>query len=315
MIHKTLDVVIVNWNTGPLIAEAVTSIVQHHDNLVLSVIIVDNASSDDSIAHVEALPSLPFQLQIIKNQQNRGFAAACNQGASVANGDYLLFLNPDTRLLEYSLSVPLAFMKQSENADAGICGIQLQDESGHVASTCARFPSLGVFVAQVLGLNKMPWFRSWSMHMSEWDHDKAREVDHVIGAFYLTRRSLFDLLGGFDERFFVYLEDLDFSLRASESGWRTVYLVEAQAFHLGGGASHQVKAKRLFYSLCSRLLYGYKHFSKLNAWILLLITITVEPCTRLALALARRSFNEASNTMRAYKMLLKSIPRIITSNK
>ncbi|MBU1730692.1 glycosyltransferase family 2 protein [Patescibacteria group bacterium] len=306
-----MDVVLVNWNAGPQLAEAVTSIAQHHHNLVSSVIIIDNASIDDSLAQVEAFTGLPFQLQIIRNADNRGFGAACNQGAAVATEDYLLFLNPDTCLLADSLSVPLSFMEQPENTGVGICSIQLLDESGRVARSCARFPSLGIFLAQVLGLNKLPWFRSWGTHMSEWDHAKTREVDHVIGAFYLVRRSLFESLGGFDERFFVYLEDLDFSLRARQAGWRTVYLTEAQAFHAGGGTSRQVKARRLFYSLRSRLLYGFKHFSKLNAWLLLLITITVEPCTRLALALLRRSSGEASNTLSAYRMLLTSIPRII----
>jgi GT2 family glycosyltransferase len=308
---ELLDIVIVNWNAGLQLAEAVTSIVQHHDNLVLSVIIVDNASSDDSIARVEALPSLPFQLQIIRNKQNRGFAAACNQGAALATGYYLLFLNPDTRLLENSLSVPQAFMKQSENADAGICGIQLQDESGHVARTCARFPSLGIFVAQVLGLNKVSWFRSWGTHMSEWDHGKAREVDHVIGAFYLTRRSLFELLGGFDERFFVYLEDLDFSLRAREAGWRTVYLAEAQAFHLGGGASHQVKARRLFYSLRSRLLYGFKHFTPWQEWALLGVTLSLEPVIRSMVSLLRGGIEDVQTTLKAYVMLYRDMPNIL----
>jgi GT2 family glycosyltransferase len=130
-------------------------------------------------------------------------------------------------------------MKQSENADVGICGIQLQDDSGHIARSCARFPSLRIFAMQALGLNTLPWFRSWGMHMLEWDHGKTREVDHVIGAFYLMRRALFESLGGFDERFFVYLEDLDFSLRARKAGWSSVYLATTQAFHAGGGVSNQ----------------------------------------------------------------------------
>ncbi|MFH2025875.1 MAG: glycosyltransferase family 2 protein [bacterium] len=307
-----MDVVLVNWNAGPQLAEAVTSIAQHHHNLVSSVIIIDNASIDDSLAQVEAFTGLPFQLQIIRNADNRGFGAACNQGAAMATEDYLLFLNPDTCLLENSLSAPLSFMEQPENTGVGICSIQLLDESGRVARSCARFPSLGIFLAQVLGLNKLPGFRSLGQQMAEWDHSGGtRDVDQVIGAFFLVRRSVFESLGGFDERFFVYFEEVDFSLRARQAGWRTVYLTEAQTFHAGGGTSRQVKAKRLFYSLRSRLLYGFKHFSKLNAWLLLLITITVEPCARLALALSRRSSGEASNTLSAYRMLLTSIPRII----
>ena len=311
MLAKMLNIVIVNWNADRQLADCLKSI-RAFGHSPGSVIVVDNASNDDSLAGVEML-SLP--IKIIRNAYNRGFGAACNQGAAMASGDYLLFLNPDTRLLEHSLSVPLSLMEQPENAGIGICGIQLLDESGHIVRSCARFPSLGIFVAQALGLNKLPGFRSWGTHMSEWDHTTTREVDHVVGAFYLIRRSLFESLGGFDERFFVYLEDLDFSLRSRQAGWQTVYLAEAQAFHAGGGVSRQVKATRLFYSLRSRLLYGFRHFSKLSAWLLLLITIAVEPCTRLAFALARRSSGEASNTLSAYRMLLTSIPRIIISNK
>ena len=310
-----LDIVIVNWNSGPQLAGAVLSINQHSHNLVSSVIIVDNAYTDDSLSHVKSLTALSLPLRIIRNTENRGFSAACNQGAALASSEFLLFLNPDTRLFENSLQEPIAFMQRPESADVGIVGIQLVDEHNHITRSCARFPSLGIFLGQALGVNRLPGLRHLNMHMSEWVHDKTETVDHVIGAFYLMRRSLFESLGGFDERFFVYLEDLDFSLRAHQAGRRIVYLAEAQAFHAGGGTSRQVKAQRLFYSLRSRLLYGFKHFSKLSAWLLLLLTITVEPCTRMALALARRSSGEASNTLSAYRMLLTSIPRIIISNK
>jgi GT2 family glycosyltransferase len=149
------------------------------------------------------------------------------------------------------------------------------------------------------------------MHRSEWEHDKTATVDHVIGAFYLIRRSLFDSLGGFDERFFVYLEDLDFSLRAYQAGWRSVYLTGVQAFHAGGGTSAQVMATRLFYSLRSRLFYGFKHFSVYRAWGLLFITLALEPWIRLGVALLRGSWRDASHTLHAYVLLVKSLPDVL----
>lgn len=306
-----ISIVIVNWNAGNQLMDAVTSIAEFHHGLVASVIIVDNASADDSLVLVEKIQEWPFQLKIIRNADNLGFAAACNQGAAKATTPYLLFLNPDTRLFKNSLSQPLVFMENEGNQRVGICGIQLIDEEGHVARSCARFPSFLTFLLQSVGLNKLPRFSGFSLHMAEWGHANTQEVDHVIGAFFLVRRSLFEQLHGFDQRFFVYLEDLDFSRRVSLIGWKSIYLIEAQAFHAGGGTSRQVKATRLFYSLRSRLLYGFKHFSKAKAWGLLFVTCVIEPCTRLMFALLRRQWGDALHTFQAYLMLVKSLPEIL----
>ena len=250
-------------------------------------------------------------LEVIRNNDNLGFARACNQGAAVCGARYLLFLNPDTEVFETSLIAPLAFMEYAENSDVGICGIQLVDEKGHISRTCARFPSLLRFVAQAIGINKVPGLQSTGVHMLDWDHAQPSRVDHVIGAFFLVRRSLFDALKGFDERYFVYLEDIDFSLRASKTGWKSVYLTDAQAYHAGGGTSGQIKDTRLFYSLSSRLLYGLKHFSPWQAWMLLGLTLVVEPLSRSAFSLLRGGMRDVGNTWRGYRMLYRDVPDIL----
>ena len=137
-----LDIIVVNWNVGDLLAGVVTSIVRYHHNLVSSIIIVDNASTDDSLMQVEAIHSLPCQLTIIRNRENRGFAAACNQGAALATSDFLLFLNPDTRLFENSLPKPLEYLQLPENSSIAIVGIQLIDENNQITRSCSRFPTL-----------------------------------------------------------------------------------------------------------------------------------------------------------------------------
>ena len=307
-----LAIVIVNWNAGNQLADVVKSVALYHHDLVLTVIIVDNASSDDSLYQVNILKDLPFQIKVVHNSYNRGFGAACNQGAALTNCDYLLFLNPDTRLFDNSMLVPLAYLHDQNNHDVGIVGIQLLDDQKCIARSCARFPTLGMFAVQALGINRFQGLRHLSMHMMEWEHDETRVVDHVIGAFFLMRHSLFKSLRGFDERFFVYLEDLDLSLRARKAGYKSVYLSDSQAFHLGGGTSRQIKAQRLFYSLSSRLLFGFKHFSQSNAWGLLFITLTIELLNRLALALFKVSWRDASNTLQAYGYLLQSLPNLIS---
>jgi GT2 family glycosyltransferase len=288
-----VSIIIVNWNAGSQLAEVIASITKFHHSLVSSVIIIDNASTDDSLAQVEALKNLPFQLEVIRNQENRGFGAACNQGAALADSPYLLFLNPDTRIFESSLSVPLAFMEDGENQNVGIVGAQLM---------CA---------AQSIGLNRLLGLHHLNMHMTDWAHDKTRSVDHVIGAFYLMRRSIFVALDGFDERFFVYLEDLDLSLRAHQEGYQSVYLADAQAFHAGGGTSRQVKAHRLFYSLRSRLMYGFKHFHPWQAWSLVLITLSIEAFTRTGFSLMSDGIAGVRNTWSAYGMLWRELGSIL----
>lgn len=308
-----LTIVIVNWNSGAQLAKTVVSITQYHQKLVSEVIIVDNASVDDSLASVEEFTALPFQLHIIRNTENRGFGAACNQGAVLANSEYLLFLNPDACLFKGSLPVPLAFLLRPENMDVGIVGIQLVDENNHISRSCARFPSFGIFLAQAFGLNRSPGLRHLTQFMSEWSHEVTQQVDQVMGAFFLIRHSLFESLAGFDERFFVYFEEVDLSLRARHAGWRSVYLAEAQAFHAGGGISRQVKAHRLFYSLRSRLLYGFKHFTRWQAWALVGVTLILEPVSRTIFSLLRGGIRDIRDTLKAYGMLYQELPSILNN--
>jgi hypothetical protein len=303
---KHINIIIVNWNAGKQLADCINSINQYHDNLVESIIIVDNASEDDSITSLlKETSSSKTPIEVIRNNKNKGFGAACNQGATLATADYLLFLNPDTLLFENSLTIPYQFMLNPENEKTGICGIQLIEESGKVSRSCARFPTPLLFFLHSLGLNKIKYLHKYDMHMHNWAHDSTQIVDHVIGAFFLVHKELFNKLNGFDERYFVYLEDIDFSLRMkTQLGLLSIYLTDAQAFHKGGGTSSQVKAHRLFYSLRSRMLYAFKHFSSINAWLVMATTLLVEPITRILLAIAKINISDVKNVWNGYRMLI-----------
>lgn len=303
----SVDVVIVNWNAGEQLLSCVNSVISCESGIIGKVIIVDNGSSDNSASPVEGISNV----LLIRAGENLGFGRACNLGALHSTADYLLFLNPDTVVVAESISVPIAFMERAENVSVGICGIQLYDDNGHVSRSCARFPSLKIFTAQALGLNRLSIFKNMSTHMSSWAHDNTQVVDHVIGAFYLIRRSLFLSLNGFDERFFVYLEDLDLSLRAYRLGYLSVFIADAQAFHAGGGTSRQVKARRLFYSLRSRLQFGFKHFPYWQAWTLVVVTCFFEPMTRTVWCLAGADREGVRNTWLAYRMLWSDLGRIV----
>ena len=306
----SLDIIIVNWNSGDQLTNCLTSIAEACcDEFILArVCVVDNASQDDSLKNME---SYKLPIQIVLNKANRGFAAACNQGAKESQADYLLFLNPDIRLYTDSLTRPLTFMQQPTASDAGIVGIQLIDDNGEISRSCTRFPTPRHFFSKMLGVDRMFPRYCPSHFMLEWDHRESRQVDQVMGAFFLVRRPLFELLNGFDERFFVYFEDLDFSIRVHRAGWKSFYLAEAQAYHKGGGTSAQVKSTRLLYYLQSRILYGYKYFSWGVATSLAVGTLLLEPLLRLVLAIGRRSGTEAVETIKGYLKLWRSTPIIL----
>ncbi len=125
----------------------------------------------------------------------------------------------------------------------------------------------------------------------------------VIGAFYLVRRTVFEALAGFDERFFVYLEDLDFSVRAAAAGWECWYLASSRAYHRGGGTSERAKDSRLFYSLRSRLQYASKHFGQGGAAAVWLSTLVFEPVVRVGAAAASLQGARIAETLRGYLRL------------
>lgn len=302
-----IDIVIVNWNAGVQLKECIESIDSCAMKFISRITIVDNGSTDGSVELIERTN----KVKVVRTGENLGFASACNIGAQSGNSPYILFLNPDTRLESDSLAVPYSFMQQTENMGVGICGIQLADEQGNISKTCARFPTLLRLVSSSLGLVKFPGLKASGMRMREWNHQESRKVDQVMGAFFFCRRKVFELCEGFDERFFVYFEEVDVAKRSSLLGWSTWYLTEARAFHKGGGTSQQVKAHRLFYSLRSRILYAFKHFPAWQAWSLLVITNLIEPLTRSAWCFLRGDLTGAKHTWCAYKMLWRSMRSIL----
>jgi hypothetical protein len=296
----------VDYDAGILLRECLASLASRPPifGSLNRVVVVDNASGEPSQRHIQEL-SLPIVL--MRNEENIGFAAACNQGARCSEADYLLFLNPDTRLEKNSLDVPARFLSAAENRDVGIVGIQLMDDRGRVSPTCRRFPTPSHYWNRALGLERISRSRFPTGGMEDFDHGHSRQVDQVMGAFFFVRRGVFEALGGFDERFFVYFEEIDFSLRALQVGWRSVFLSEAQAFHTGCGTTDKVKARRLFYSLRSRILYGYKHFGWIPATSVLMLTVLVEPISRIVWAISRGAWSEVGDSVKAFSMLWLSL--------
>lgn len=302
MTESCLDIVIVNWNSGAFLRSCIQSIQNFGGAVVGTVVVVDNGSADGSC---EGLSDVLPSIRIISPEKNLGFAGGCNLGASHCSSSYVLFLNPDTELKKDTLLSALQFMESSEAKNIGICGVKLVDREGRTQRCCARFPSPRMYVGKSFGLEGRPPSIFPNHFMVEFDHEISRVVDQVMGAFFLVRREVFDKLKGFDERFFVYFEEVDFSLRAHLLGWKTWYMASCSVYHRGGGTTDSIPARRLFYSLRSRIQYAQKNFSMIGASIMIGAAIFVEPLTRLTRALMFRfSPREAIAILAAYRMTI-----------
>jgi GT2 family glycosyltransferase len=305
----TLDIVIVNWNSGPYLSRALASIQEAEPPQArVNTIVVDNCSSDESL---ELANQCGLKATIVVNTVNRGFAAACNQGASMGTGEYVLFMNPDLELNSESLSTPLDFMRRDADQHIAICGIRLVDAHGRLTASCARFPTAATLIARCFALDRILPAHFPPHFLTEAELRASRPVDQVIGAFFLVRRKAFEALDRFDERFFMYYEELDLSYRAARGGYSSYYLSEAHATHYGGRSTTAVPARSLVYSWDSRIKYAFKHFSTFEGYCVLGATLLAEPWTRLIYALASRSARKALVTVAAAAMTWSRVGTLI----
>lgn len=300
------DIVIVNWNSGSLLTECLESIWAYPQG-VGKVVVIDNGSTDGSAS----VSGPNGKLIVEKLENNQGFARGCNIGARSADAQYILFLNPDTKFLNgTSLPKLLNFLDSEFGKDIGIAGIRLVDEEEKTQRSCANFTNVWTFIGQPFGLDKLipsiftPLF-------ADINYMKSQDVDQAIGAYFLVKSDVYKEVSGFDERFFVYWEEVDFCLRAKQLGWRTHYFSDAVAFHKGGGTSEKVKSKRLFYQLRSRTFYSFKHFGTFRAFIVLIMSAFVEPVSRILWLIANGSFKEIKNTISGYKLFWSEMPIIL----
>lgn len=311
--------IIVNWNGGSQLARCLGSFEEVKDDDVAlgGIIVVDNASTDDSIEQAEAF-ARRLPLRIIRNQENRGFAAACNQGARMAaasGAEFLLFLNPDTELRRGCLETSARFLDDDANGRIGIVGVQLLDRHGRKTRTCSRRPSVTSLIGQSVGLDRALPAVFPPHFLPQQAHEGIRRVDQVMGAFFFVRRALFERLGGFDERFFLYFEDADFAIRAEELGSETAFLSTACAVHHGHGSSGQVKARRLFYFGRSRILFSFKHFGLGGGLAVSAATLLVEPLVRAARGLTTGRPAEMRDVACGFAMLWGHVPVLLSHSR
>lgn len=294
-----LTIIIVNWNSGDLLHNCVSSLLDSSYSDYMCYII-DNDSSDDSFKKVRE-KYYDKRLVYIKNECNIGFGRACNSVLSLIKSEYVLLLNPDTLLNKYSLANAIGFIDEHQNID--VLGIQNITKDNSILRTCSRFPNTLRLINDIVGLSKvMPGIFKPATIMTDWDHCDSRFIDHVSGAFYLVRFKILSLTGFFDERFFLYMEDLDLSKRIIERGGRIFFNADYKIIHEGGGTSKKIPATRLYYSLQSRFLFCEKYKNEISAGFILAISLLLEPLVRIAGSLIFLKFNEVPVIFKSYRL-------------
>lgn len=221
---KTLSIIIVNYNTAGLLRECIKSIVKTTERLTTpstEIIIVDNGSTDSFASSINRLDNIIF----IKNQENRGFAKATNQGIRKARGKYILLLNPDTIVQDNTL-LSLTSFAQSR-PDVGVVGPRLFNPDSTIQESVFRFPSVANAILEFwLGVKKYSKFAP--------KEDAPIDVDAVVGAAMLITREAIKRVGLLDEKYFMYFEDIDYCRRVKKSGLKIFYLPTAEVIHYHG---------------------------------------------------------------------------------
>ncbi len=233
-----VSILIISFNTRELTTACVRSVLEHTSGVDFEIIVVDNASTDGSADAIEQIARAEERLAVIRLSENIGFAPANNVAARAARGDRLLLLNPDTLLQSDAVSALVRFA--DERPENGIWGGRTLFEDGSLNPTScwARSTPWSMF-SRGVGLAAL--FRGVSFFNPEpmpgWRRNTVREVDIVTGCFLLIDRSLWDRLGGFDERFFLFGEEVDLCVRARALGARPLFTPSAEIIHYGGRSS------------------------------------------------------------------------------
>ena len=260
-----LSVVIVNFNVNYFLEQCLSSIKKAvNQSLLLSgnteVFIVDNASSDGSLAFLEPLyPEFHF----IANRENTGFAKGNNQALPHCSGAFILFLNPDTIVAEDSLDQCLSFFQKQ--TDAGAVGVRMIDGSGIFLKESKRgFPSPMTSFFKMSGLAAcFPSSRLFAAYYAGHLDPKANHpVEILSGAFMMVRKEVLEKTGGFDEQFFMYAEDIDLSYRIGKAGFQNYYLASTSIIHFKGESTRRdIRYVKQFYFAMNQFMKKHFHGS------------------------------------------------------
>lgn len=263
-----LSIIIISHNTQSLTLQAIESLVRHTKGVKYEIIVVDNASTDDS---VEKLTESIKSIKLIKNKTNFGFARANNQGLEEAKGEYVLFLNSDTKFTKNILKGMIDWM--DEHKDVGVVTCKLLNKNGTLQPTGGHFPSL-LSVVSWMTIQDFPLVDSFikPFHPKAGFYKKQKELDWATGAFLLSRRDLLKKVGGWDTDYFMYTEDVDLCYRIKSLGKKVMFLPKWSIVHFGKASSSSANAIAREYEGVK--LFYKKHYSAWRYWVLRLFLLT-----------------------------------------
>jgi GT2 family glycosyltransferase len=254
-----VTVSIVNWNTREELGRCLDSVLAQQ-GVQLDIIVVDNASSDDSDKFIaEHYPNIAF----IANDKNIGFSRAHNQALMCSDAPYFMILNPDAVLPEPDVLEKLVAFAE-ENASVAIVGPRIENPDGSLQFSARRFPTVGAALFRRTPLGRLfPRNRFVREYiMADWPHNETRTVDWVSGSAMLVRKAAVDVFGPLDGGFFMYCEDVDWCYRAWQAGWKVCYCPVATVVHKIGSASDQRPVPMIYQFHRSMLRFYLKHYAR-----------------------------------------------------
>ncbi len=277
-----LSIIIVTWNSEEYIKNCLDAVSSSKTDFEYEIIVIDNNSSD-STSKIVASSEYQDKLHFIQNSSNLGFATANNQGIKIAKGEFILLLNPDTRVTENAISELVNCF--STNKEIGIVGGKLLNEDGSFQKgTARRFPKLFDFWIILSGLarfaeKKSKRFRDYMMLADDFSNEM--EVDQIMGANLVFKKSILRKVEVLDEKFLLWFEEVDFCKRAKDAGYKIVYTPKSVITHIQGPSFAKTpKLKKFFILSHSIFRYSWKHLPKSTllllslAWILGLLVST-----------------------------------------
>lgn len=278
----TIGAIVVNHNAGESLHACVTSLL---DAGVSAVVVVDNDSRDDS---VRALERAHPEIRVIETGKNLGYGSAVNIGRRAIDDDYLFVCNPDLVIEPGAPELLAEYL--DHHSEAGVVGPRIYETNGSVYPSARRFPSVKDALGHALFAMFLPDNRFSRRYKSPaLDATHAVTVDWVSGACLLARAAAFDAVGGFDERYFMYVEDLDLCWRLRRAQWSSAYLPSARVVHLGGLSSGQHPYRMLVAHHVSTWRFAQR---SLSGWrMAMLPAVFVGIGARLVVAVARQFAN------------------------
>jgi len=251
-----VSIIVVAWNVRDLLHKCLESVYEQTEDIEFEIIYVDNASTDGSVEMVRnQFPTV----RIIKNDENKGFIVANNQGIEISEGRYVLLLNSDTVILKNAIAKTMKFA--DEHPDAAVVGCRVLNPDRTLQRTCAMYHSVLNMLLSATYLYKIfPKSKFFGREeMTWWEFNDVREVEVVYGCFSLVRKDPINQVGLMDPRYFVYGDDPDWCYRFHKAGWKVMFTPEAEIIHYGG-RNTRCMAEKFRLQLCgSTLIFMKKH--------------------------------------------------------